>query len=316
MEAKLYQKFIFGLDSLSTEQYKGLKKNLKNHDNKKRNALSLQRTNQSICPHCQSEDFIQWGVRNDLQRYKCKKCTKTFNTLTSTPLARLRKKGRWLEYSRCLKAGKSVRKSAVLCGVHRNTSFKWRHRFLENSKQIETPKLRGIVEFEVTYFKYSEKGQKRRMKSSEKSSRWNQNKPRVCVLIGRDRNKNTLDRILKKLNKNEIERSISSKLHHDILFCSDSKSAYTNFTKSKSIRHGKINKSKGIHKVKDIVHVQNAGLYQMRLKEWMVRFRGVATKYLDSYLSWFRELDEYNMEIPAIELLLRAKMVKPYSHQP
>jgi hypothetical protein len=31
--------------------------------------------------------------------------------------------------------------------------------------------------------------------------------------------------------------------------------------------------------------------YDSRLKTWIRRFNGVATKYLDSYLGWFRTLD-------------------------
>lgn len=312
MDSKLYNKLLLNIDNLSTDQYKGLKMKVKECDDKKRNALNLQKTNQLVCPHCNSTNFIQWGVRNDLQRYKCKDCKKTFNQLTSTPLARLRKKGRWLEYSRCLKNGKSVRKSAVICGIHKNTAFKWRHRFLENSKQIKPESLRGIVELSEAYFRYSEKGQKKLKIDTQPKK-----KPKlVCVLVGRDRNNNTLDQIVKKFCSKEISKHFSSKLQKDILLCSDSKSAYVKFTRDNSIRHGKVNISKGINVVKDIVHIYNVNSYHNSLKDWMRRFRGVATKYLDSYLSWYRELDEHNMNISALELLIRAKMLKTYYHQP
>lgn len=308
MDSKLYNKFISSLNRLSTEQYKGLKWSLKEHDKKKRNAINLQKVNQMFCPHCKSVRFIQWGVRNDLQRYKCKECHKTFNSLTSTPLARLRKKGRWFEYSKCLKNGKSVRQAASICGVHRNTAFKWRHRFLENAKQIEPVKLRGIVEFEASYFKYSEKGQKKFKRETQR--------PPVCVLVGRDRNMNTFDKILQKLNSKELSQHITPKLSEDVLFCSDSNPAYIKYAIENGYRHGKLNISKGIRVVKDIVHIKNVNCYHRDLKAWMRRFRGVATKYLDSYLSWYRELDEYNMETPALEFLLRAKTIKNYYHQP
>ena len=38
-------------------------------------------------------------------------------------------------------------------------------------------------------------------------------------------------------------------------------------------------------------HVQNVNAYVSRLRSWMRRFKGVATKYLASYLGWFRMLD-------------------------
>lgn len=38
-------------------------------------------------------------------------------------------------------------------------------------------------------------------------------------------------------------------------------------------------------------HIQNVNNYPSRLKSWMQRINGVATKYLDHYLSLFQFLD-------------------------
>lgn len=38
-------------------------------------------------------------------------------------------------------------------------------------------------------------------------------------------------------------------------------------------------------------HIQNVNAYASSLKTRMVRFRGVATKYFDSYLGWRRMID-------------------------
>ena len=34
--------------------------------------------------------------------------------------------------------------------------------------------------------------------------------------------------------------------------------------------------------------------YHGRLKQWLNRFHGVATHYLDNYLGWFRSLDNHH----------------------
>lgn len=311
MDLKTFSNFISNIEQLNTRQYKSLKESLKELDDKKRNAINLQKTNQLFCPHCRSKRFIKWGVRHDLQRYKCKECLKTFNPLTSTPLARLKKKGRWLAYSECIKAGLSVRKAAQICKVNKNTTFKWRHRFLSNAKVIKPKSVRGIVEIKEIYFPYSEKGQKKNSKQKDLNKR-----KKTCVLIVRDRNKNTFDSIIKKLNKNQLRRYISPRLDKDVLLCSDAKPSYISYANENQIRHGKINQHKGIYVVKDIVHLNNTSTYQVRLKTWMFRFRGVVTKYLDSYLAWFRQLDEFNMQISSLEILLRAKSTRPYYHQP
>jgi len=64
---------------------------------------------------------------------------------------------------------------------------------------------------------------------------------------------------------------------------------------------------------KDIVHIKNVNAYHSRLKGWMRRFNGVATKYLDNYLSWYRCLDEFNMDIDSLTILLRAKSADNYT---
>lgn len=41
----------------------------------------------------------------------------------------------------------------------------------------------------------------------------------------------------------------------------------------------------------NIDHIQNINFYDGRLKQWMRKFHGVATRYLGSYLRWHRMID-------------------------
>ena len=81
------------------------------------------------CPHCASRAVVGWGRSHGLLRFRCKSCGRTFNALTKTPMAHLRKKERWLDHARAMIEGKSLAKTAQLCGVHPTTAFRWRHRF-------------------------------------------------------------------------------------------------------------------------------------------------------------------------------------------
>lgn len=112
------------------------------------------------CPHCQHQEFTKWGYASNLQRWRCKSCSKTFNALTSTPLAHLRKKEKWLDHAKSMIAGDSLRKTAAKCDVHFNTCFRWRHRFLSWQQQAQCTNLSGIAECDQTYFYRSEKGKK------------------------------------------------------------------------------------------------------------------------------------------------------------
>ena len=69
------------------------------------------------CPHCSIEGAVLRGRSNGLRRYCCKGCGKTFNALTGTPLARLRKKELWAAFAEGLGEGDTVEGAAARCGV-------------------------------------------------------------------------------------------------------------------------------------------------------------------------------------------------------
>ena len=81
------------------------------------------------CPACHSPQLHRHGHAHGLQRYRCVPCGR--NALTGTPLARLRHKSLWIEYAACLLDSASVRQAAQQLGVHRNTTFRWRHRMTD-----------------------------------------------------------------------------------------------------------------------------------------------------------------------------------------
>jgi transposase-like protein len=287
-------------DSLSTREYRELKEAIKKRDSVKHVSTYIESDIEDVkCPHCNSKRFIRWGKRNDMQRYKCKDCRKTFNCLTGTPLARLKKKGRWLEYSRCLLNGLSVRKAAAKCNVHFNTTFKWRHRFLVNANKVKPDKLAGIIEMNISTLRYSEKGKK---KKSNLHMRKN-----IYTIYCKNRYNKTFDTTINNLSVNSIRSALHNLFTKDSLICSSSDSIYRLFTQKIGLRHGYIDISANEEVKKDIVHIKNTLGYQNNILIWMRRFRGVATKYLNNYLSWYRQLDEFNLKPNPKVILIRAK---------
>ena len=49
---------------------------------------------------------------------------------------------------------------------------------------------------------------------------------------------------------------------------------------------------KDVYVRKSIYHIQHVNVYHKRVKQFMERFEGVATKYLAIYLFWFRYLEQ------------------------
>ncbi len=98
------------------------------------------------CPSCGNSRHYRHGFVRGLQRYRCRACSRTFSALSGTPLARLRHRSKWLDYGREMLESRSVRAAAKLIGVHRNTSFRSRHRFLDGVRHDQPERLAGIAE--------------------------------------------------------------------------------------------------------------------------------------------------------------------------
>ncbi|MGM0551604.1 MAG: IS1595 family transposase [Bacteroidota bacterium] len=318
MENSVFKKLLLSLGELTYSQERILREQLQQKAERKRVSNQLETAYEAVvCPYCDGLEVVRWGKRNDMQRYRCKSCKRTFNSLTGTPLARLRRKGHWLDYAGCLKEGMSVRKAATVCDVHPTTAFRWRHRFLKNSTPIKAAKLQGIVEANEMYFRRSMKGMHKAKEHSYEVSGRSSDKDRVCVFVSRDRNHNVFDEMVEEFTNERLKKILQDHLAQDILFCSDNRTIYREFTRENRIRHGFINLERGEWVKKDIVHINYVIAYQERLREWILNhFRGVATKYLPHYLAWLRELDEFNNNPPLTTILLRAKEGGVYKDQP
>ncbi|EKP97575.1 transposase [Bacillus cereus] len=257
------------------------------------------------CTHCHSTKVVRFGkysVKMDMrlierQRYRCKDCGKTFTDVTNTPLHRTHLPHKWLGFIQCMIEGYSLRKASELIEVHYVTLFYWRHKLLSAMKQMDFEKFEGIVEMDETYFLYSEKG-KRNLKGRKPRKRGGSSKKRgiskdqVCVLVARDRQKMTYSKIIGqgRIVKTRLDDAIGSKLSSTNVLCTDAWRAFKTYATDKGLEHYRF-KSDGYQRVKGVYHIQNVNSYHSRLKGWIDRFNGVATKYLDHYLSWFRFLD-------------------------
>ena len=280
MKNNSFHLLLKNLDILTPTQLK----ELKSHINHKCSIKTIESFTEDItsCPHCESTSFYKWGYRSSLQRYKCKSCNKTFHILSKTPLARLRYKEVWLEYTSDLINSFSIIKSAKLCHISISTAFRWRHKMIKVAELTKSNSLHGIIEMDETYFLKSEKGNHNLKRKSHKRGGWAKRglslKEHTPVLIARDRNGNMLDAILRDSQDGSIAKALLEKIaHDDALLCSDSQLSFKSFANMFDFKHETINASK--EHARGVFHVQNVNAYTSRLKIWMVHFRGVSTKY-------------------------------------
>src|ERR1700734_4342445 len=175
---------------------------------------SVERVAAQGCPHCAGREVVGWGRSHGLLRFRCKSCGRTFNGLTKTPMAHLRKKERWLDHARAMIEGRSLAKTAALCGVHPTTAFRWRHRFLRAPANDKPRALSGIVEADETFILESFKGRwsdlprsaRKRGGTARHAGAYQDNIP---VLVARDRRGATFDAVLPQDDRAPIAAALT-----------------------------------------------------------------------------------------------------------
>lgn len=290
-----FKKFLSKTESLTHTQRKRLLLEInENTHSKSVDLIESQFEDIKSCPHCESMLFSRWGKSNKLQRYRCGECKATFNALTGTPLARLRHKERWLTYSACLNDGLTVRQAAAHCDIDLKTSFRWRHRFLASPMRDKRQQMMGIVEADETFFTESRKGDGHLDRPARKRGKSNKKElgERVPVLMVRDRCGTVADFVFEKIEKETMHNCLRPLMSEEVVLCSDGNSIYKTFAEQENIPHKRIIALDNVYVVDEIFHIQNLNAYMSRLKNWMVKFNGVATKYLANYLGWRRLLEK------------------------
>lgn len=250
------------------------------------------------CPHCKSSKIRGNGKLKGVQRYFCNNCNKNFSETTGKFWFSLKKKEDINKYLYCLLSGYSIRKSAKYTNITIQTSFNWRHKLLKSFSVISPDAFKGIVESDDMFFLHSEKGNRNLKREPRKrgvrAKKRGISKEQVAVIATCDRSGNKDFRVttLGRVSKKDIDRAMENRLEKADVLCTDSHRSYTYYAKSKDIKHKKFNASKGQRKVDEIYHVQNVNNMDKRLRSFMDKFNGVATKYLQNYLNWFLVLEK------------------------
>lgn len=254
------------------------------------------------CPHCSSKNIKRWGVKDGLRRFRCYDCGKTYNSLTGTPLSRLRKKDKWIKMASAIDNGLSIKKTAEFCGISIATAFLWRHRFLASIRTMVAEKPDGIVEADESYVLESFKGQRHGMprrprKRGGKAHKRGTSKEQIPVLIARDRNGNIVDGVLSGHSYRDIASVLAGKISDSGVLCIDGGNPLFRFAESQSIEVRMIDPAKHVHEKDRHLHIQNVNAYHSRFKSWLRNFKGVATKYLGNYVGWRRMYERVGYQL-------------------
>ncbi|WP_227470313.1 IS1595 family transposase [Massilia sp. YMA4] len=256
------------------------------------------------CHHCQGERLYRHGVFYGLQRYRCREYGASFNALTGTPLAFIRLREKWLPFLQCMLNSMTVRGAAQAIGIHRNTSFRWRHRFMMMAKDARALPLGGIVEADETYILESQKGSRHLTRPARRrggtASHRGPGKDHDCILVACTRTGKASDFVTgrRPVSAQHLQRCLPPVLAPGVLLATDRAKAHQAFAKATGIEHRAVNVATGERVVDEVIHIQTVNGYHGRFKSWLRRVKGVARKYLPNYLRWCYALNAGRVPTP------------------
>lgn len=267
------------------------------------------------CPRCGHEDVVKHGLdARGGQRFRCRAsaaggCGRTFNALTGTPLARMRKPEEWSRYAAAM-ATRFVSLDTVRdlgIEVSRLTAWRWRHRFLAVQAALQPEMLGGVIEADETFFRSSYKG----------SRAWKRGKPpenrppryrggaalkpglsgeQIPVLSAIAADGGAIEAVL--ADRTAIEPTLDGRIAPGSVLCSDGLKAYVNVAVAAGSEHRRIKtpKANWLQKVKGgkprrkgRLGLGRVNAHHERLKTFVNReARGVSTRYLHLYAGWLR----------------------------
>lgn len=219
------------------------------------------------CPHCDGAHIQRWGRFGRRQRFRCVDCGRTHSEFTGTAYYRLRRPELWSSFCRCMLESRTVRGAAERTGVHRNTSFRWRHRLLASVGRAERYRLgRCVTVGEGQIY------------------------GRVWLLIGLDNRGRCASATLgsRRAVPGDVERLLGDRLEHPAVLLSAEGpfGAVARYARSASVRWARAPASDGAKSL-----IERPLLYAFRFRRWLHRFYGVAEHYVANYLTWFRLID-------------------------
>src|SRR3982750_2762753 len=134
----------------------------------------------------------------------------------------------------------------------------------------------------------------------------------VPILVARDRQGATTDAVLTTLNRVSIAAALDGGVTPANEFCCDGGTAIVAFARRAKIPAHVLPMPGKPNPTAPDFHLNNVNAYHGRLKEWLRRFHGVATKNLPNYLGWRRTLEALGENATSAAMILGAIGLGPY----
>ena len=256
------------------------------------------------CVHCESSQTIKRARIKSIQRYYCKSCHKYWMATHGTSLAGLHKRELWQKYVLAFERGYTIRQAAQELGITIQTSFRWRHRLLASISGIMLEELSGIIETDDFQMPRNLKGQRQsKQASSNREYESAVTLPEtITVLLASSRSEiATTSRIIatEKPHSEQIKKALDGRIRKGSSLISQEKEAFSFLIDEKNIEHLKLPNHKRPRK-KNYVNLHLVDMHQQSIKQFLLPFHGVATRYLQNYLNWYHYKERIKMRMDKI----------------
>ena len=257
-----------------------------------------------MCPRCRSLQVVRYGRRGGVQRYKCKGCSFHFTDLTGSVLHRMRRRDLWLDFCLCMVKRLSVRDTARRLGISKNTAFAWRHRAISALASADSQTVcQGIVEVAqwpiVRSFKGSRPPEGMDVGHLEPTIRRNYlvyrhfypRRRLAALVVAVDRSGRARAGVV--LHDERLRDTLSGMMSVTADPCAFRDLASLPARMDWPGRVNWIGRRRGRVNTADrldpgpLYHVRNARRMLYDFRRWLRPFRGVATKHLLRYFSWY-----------------------------
>lgn len=262
------------------------------------------------CPLCQSKNFKKNGKKNNVQRYFCYNCSKSFSSTTNTILyfRKLTYK-QFLTLIECMRDSDTIEVTANKIGVSNTTAYYSRIKIINIlNKYNEKVILSGIVQADEMYIPLNFKGTKTKNMPRKSHKRGNQDrligisKEDVCIVTAIDSDDNMILKVSEtgSASTEMIENVLGGKIEAQSILVTDSKNSYKKFAINNKLELKQI--PAGEYTVDTFYNLSELNALHSNLELWLSKFKGVSIRHMQTYLDWFRYLKilKYTCEYASI----------------
>ncbi|MBE6072271.1 MAG: IS1 family transposase [Clostridium butyricum] len=224
------------------------------------------------CPHCNENKYVKYGKYDGIQRYKCKKCNKTFSKTTKALWSYSKKDAvKWFKFMQLTLEKKTLRVCAKELEINLVTAFYWRHKIMQGLTLDGMPdSLEGKIFISKTIHKENFKGCRKGI-PKERSNIW------IVAARGNSDSMLVTEIGANNWNKMRFDKNVYSKIKENSYIVQNNTDRY-------------IKRIAQVHNKNIVLNARNEhriSNFALNLRIWFESFHGIATKYLKRYFYYF-----------------------------